>query len=63
MLKIERIANGNVVFKQGGRMGAENVSEFEALINGGASGRRVVLDKVTTVKETSWQQQHNGLRT
>ena len=52
-----------MVFKQGGRMGAENVSEFEALINAGASGRRVVLDKVTTVKETSWQQQHNGLRT
>jgi hypothetical protein len=29
MLKIERIANGKVVFKLSGRMGAENVSEFE----------------------------------
>jgi hypothetical protein len=63
MLKIERLANGNVVFKLSGRMGAENVSEFETLINAEASGRRVVLDKVTTMKETSWQQQHNGLRT
>jgi anti-anti-sigma regulatory factor len=63
MRKIERIANGNVVFKLSGRMDAENVSEFETLINAEASGRRVVLEKVTTVKETSWQQQHNGLRT
>jgi anti-anti-sigma regulatory factor len=44
MLKIERLANGNVVFKLSGRMGAENVSEFETLINAEASGRRVVLD-------------------
>jgi hypothetical protein len=44
-------------------MGAENVSDFETLINEEASGQRVVLDKVTTVKETSWQQQDNGLRT
>jgi hypothetical protein len=63
MLEIERIANGNMVFKLSGRMGAENVSEFETLINAEASGRRVVLDKVTTGKETSWQQHDNGLRT
>ncbi len=60
MLKIERIANGNVVFKLNGRMCAENVSEFETLINAEVSDRR---EKATTVKETSWQQQHNGLRT
>jgi anti-anti-sigma regulatory factor len=44
MPKIERTANGEVVFKLTGRMGAENVSEFETLINAEASGRRVVLD-------------------
>jgi hypothetical protein len=41
-----------VVFKVSGRMGAENVRELETLISAEPSGRRVVLDKVTTVKET-----------
>jgi anti-anti-sigma regulatory factor len=44
MLKIERTANGNVVFKLSGRMGAENVSELETLISAEASGRYVILD-------------------
>jgi anti-anti-sigma regulatory factor len=44
MLKIERTANGKVVFKLIGRMGAENVNELENLINAEASGRRIVLD-------------------
>ena len=44
MLKIERTANGEVVFKLTGRMGAENVNELENLINAEASCRRVVLD-------------------
>ena len=44
MLKITRIANGEVVIKLSGRMGAENVHELENLINAEASGRRVVLD-------------------
>ena len=44
MLKIERTANGEVVFKLTGRMGAENVNELENLINTEASYRRVVLD-------------------
>jgi anti-anti-sigma regulatory factor len=44
MLKIERTANGEVVFKLTGRMGAENVNELENLINAEASGRRVVFD-------------------
>lgn len=44
MLKIERTANGDVVFKLSGRMGAENVSELETLISAEASGRRVTLD-------------------
>lgn len=44
MLKIERTANGEVVFKLTGRMGAENVNELENLINAEANCRRVVLD-------------------
>jgi anti-anti-sigma regulatory factor len=44
MLKIERTANGDVVFKVSGRMGTENVSELETLISAEASGRRVILD-------------------
>jgi len=44
MLKIERAANGEVVFKLSGRMGAENVSELETLISAEASGRRIALD-------------------
>ena len=44
MLKIERTANGQVVFKLTGRMGAENVNELENLINAEASYRRVILD-------------------
>lgn len=44
MLKIERTANGEVVFKLTGRMGAENVNELENLINAEASYRRVILD-------------------
>jgi anti-anti-sigma regulatory factor len=44
MLKITRTANGEVVFKLSGRMGAESVGELEALLSAEASGRRIVLD-------------------
>jgi anti-anti-sigma regulatory factor len=44
MLKIERTANGDVVFKLSGRMGAENVNELETLIGAEVSGRHIVLD-------------------
>jgi anti-anti-sigma regulatory factor len=44
MLKITRAANGEVVFKLSGRMGAENVSELETLFRAEASGRPIVLD-------------------
>jgi len=44
MLKITRAANGEVVFKLSGRMGAENIGELEPLISAEASGRRIVLD-------------------
>jgi anti-anti-sigma regulatory factor len=44
MLKITRVANGQVVFTLSGRMGAENVGELETQIRAEASGRRIVLD-------------------
>jgi anti-anti-sigma regulatory factor len=44
MLKITRAANGEVVFKVSGRMGAENLGELETLISAEVSGRRIVLD-------------------
>ena len=44
MLKITRAANGEVVFKLSGRMGAENVAELEKLFSAEAGGRRIVLD-------------------
>ena len=44
MLKIIRSANGEVVFKLSGRMGAENIGELETLISAEASGCRIVLD-------------------
>ncbi len=44
MLKITRAANGEVVFKLSGRMGAENVAELEKLFSAEAGGRLIVLD-------------------
>jgi hypothetical protein len=44
MLKITRAANGEVVIKLSGQMGAENMGELETLISAEASGRRIVLD-------------------
>ena len=44
MLKITRAANGEVVIKLSGRMGAENIEELEMLISAEASGRGIVLD-------------------
>ena len=44
MLKITRVANGEVVFRLIGRMGAENIDELVALLNAEVSGRRVVFD-------------------
>ena len=42
MLKITRTANGEVVFRLTGRMGAENVGELERLLS--AEAGRIVLD-------------------
>jgi hypothetical protein len=44
MLKITRAANGEVVIKLSGRMGAENLGELEKLIGAEADSRRIILD-------------------
>jgi anti-anti-sigma regulatory factor len=44
MLKITRVANGEVVFSLSGRMDAENVGEVETLLSEDAGDRIIVLD-------------------
>jgi hypothetical protein len=44
MLKIQRTANGDVLFTLSGRMDAENVAELKALLGSEAKGRNIVLD-------------------
>jgi anti-anti-sigma regulatory factor len=44
MLKINRIANGEVVFRLSGRIDVEGVAELERLFNAETNGRRIVLD-------------------
>lgn len=44
MLKIQRRANGDVVFTVSGRLAADNVDDLAALLDGEAAGRTVVLD-------------------
>jgi anti-anti-sigma regulatory factor len=44
MLKIQRAANGQVVFTVSGRMDAENVGELKALFASEGKGRGIVLD-------------------
>jgi len=44
MLKIQRIANGQVVFTVSGRMDSENIDELKALFASEAKGRDIVLD-------------------
>jgi anti-anti-sigma regulatory factor len=45
MLKIQRLANGQVVFKLSGRMDEEHIAELETLIRSEEpNGRRIVLD-------------------
>jgi anti-anti-sigma regulatory factor len=44
MLKIQRHANGEVVFTLSGRLGADNVSELSELLAAEPSGRALVLD-------------------
>ena len=44
MLRIRRLANGQVVFKLSGRMGLEDIAELETLIKSEANSRHIVLD-------------------
>ncbi len=44
MLKIERLANGEVVFTLSGRMDAEQITVLKTLFRDEAEGRRIVLD-------------------
>jgi anti-anti-sigma regulatory factor len=44
MLRIQRSANGEVVFKLSGRLDIENIAELEALVGAEEKGRRIVLD-------------------
>jgi anti-anti-sigma regulatory factor len=44
MLKIQRLANGEVVFTLSGRMDAEQITVLKTLFRDEAKGRRIVLD-------------------
>lgn len=44
MLRIQRTANGEVVFKLSGRMDAENLVELKALFESEAKGRHIAMD-------------------
>lgn len=44
MLRIQRSANGEVVFKLSGRMETANVSELKAMFKTETNGRRIILD-------------------
>ena len=44
MLKIQRSANGQVVFALSGRMDQENIAQLDALISSEAKGPPIALD-------------------
>ena len=44
MLKVQRKANGDVVFTVSGRLNADNVGELSALVAAEPAGRLLVLD-------------------
>jgi anti-anti-sigma regulatory factor len=44
MLKIQRTANGDVVFTVSGRLGADNAIELSAALAAESTGRALVLD-------------------
>jgi hypothetical protein len=44
MLRITRAANGEVLIKLSGAMGAENLCELEKVIKAETDGRRIILD-------------------
>ena len=44
MLRIQRSANGEVVFTLSGQMDEEDIAGLETLIRSETNGRRIVLD-------------------
>jgi anti-anti-sigma regulatory factor len=44
MLKVQKSADGQVVFTLIGRIDVENIGELEALLKSESNGRRIVLD-------------------
>ncbi|MEO8128193.1 MAG: hypothetical protein ABI822_13915, partial [Bryobacteraceae bacterium] len=44
MLRIQRKANGNVIFTLSGRIDEEHIAELETLIAAEGKGRGVILD-------------------
>jgi anti-anti-sigma regulatory factor len=44
MLRVQKSANGQVVFKLSGRIDADNVGELETLLRSERNGRGIVLD-------------------
>ena len=44
MLKIQRVANGEIVLRLSGRINAGNVAELTTLIGSETNGRPIVLD-------------------
>jgi anti-anti-sigma regulatory factor len=44
MLRIRRLANGQVVFKLSGRMDREDIAELETLISSEGNGNAIALD-------------------
>lgn len=44
MLRIQRSANGEVVFALSGRMNVEGIAELKAVFGSEEKGRRIVLD-------------------
>jgi hypothetical protein len=44
MLRIQRSANGEVVFTLSGQMDEEPIAELETLISSEENGRRIILD-------------------
>jgi hypothetical protein len=53
MLRIQRSANGEVVFTLSGQIDQEHIAELETLVDSEATGRRIVLGlkDVTLVNE------------
>jgi len=55
MLRIQRSANGEVVFTLSGQMDEDPIAELETLISSEANGRRIALDlkDLTLVNENA----------